>query len=139
MLVAQSCLTLTLSWTVAHHFPLPWDSPGKNTRRSIHSLLQGIFPTQGLNLGLLHCRWILYCLSYQESSSMLSKINIITYFPWYKHILCIVLSAYISSLHVNIGQQLMLYRIQDKLDYYVSFFVDYLGLLRLLQQILQTG
>ena len=33
----------------------------------------------------------------------------------------------------------MLYRIQDKLDYYVSFFVDYLGLLRLLQQILQTG
>ena len=139
MLVAQSCLTLTISWTVAHHFPLPWDSPGKNTRRSIHSLLQGIFPTQGLNLGFLHCRWILYCLSYQESSSMLSQINIITYFPWYKHILCIVHSAYVSSLHVNIGQQLMLYRIQDKLEYYVSFFVDYLGLLRLLQQILQTG
>ena len=32
-----------------------------------HSLLQGIFPTQGLNLGLLHCRWILYHLSHQES------------------------------------------------------------------------
>ena len=33
----------------------------------------------------------------------------------------------------------MLYRIQDRLDYYISFFMDYLGLLRLLQQILQTG
>ena len=32
-----------------------------------HFLLQGIFPTQILNLGLLHCRQILYCLSYQGS------------------------------------------------------------------------
>ena len=31
------------------------------------SLLQGIFPTQGLNLGLLHCRQIIYYLSYQGS------------------------------------------------------------------------
>ena len=30
-------------------------------------LLQGIFPTQGLNLGLLHCRQILLCLSHQRS------------------------------------------------------------------------
>ena len=29
--------------------------------------LQGIFPTQGLDLGLLHCRQILYCLSHQGS------------------------------------------------------------------------
>ena len=29
------------------------------------SLLQGIFPTQGLNPGLPHCRWILYQLSHQ--------------------------------------------------------------------------
>ena len=34
-----------------------------------HSLLQGIFPTQGLNLCLLHCRRILYCLSPQGSST----------------------------------------------------------------------
>ena len=33
------------------------------------SLLQGIFPTQELNWGLLHCRWILYQLSYQGSLS----------------------------------------------------------------------
>ena len=32
-----------------------------------HSLLQGIFPTPGSNLGLLHCRQILYCLSHQRS------------------------------------------------------------------------
>ena len=45
----------------------PWNSPGKNTGVGCHSLLQGIFPTQGLNLGLSHCRWILYCLTHQES------------------------------------------------------------------------
>ena len=35
------------------------DSPGKSTRVSCHTLLQGIFPTPGLNPGLLHCRQIL--------------------------------------------------------------------------------
>ena len=38
------------------------DSPGKNTGVGCHALLQGIFPTQGLNPGLPHCRRILYCL-----------------------------------------------------------------------------
>ena len=40
----------------------PWNSLGKNTGLGSHSLLQGIFPTQGLNPGLLHCRQILYRL-----------------------------------------------------------------------------
>ena len=31
----------------------PWDSPGKNTRVDFHAFLQGIFPTQGSNLGLM--------------------------------------------------------------------------------------
>ena len=44
---------------------IPWDSPGKNTGVSCHFLLQGIFPTQGSNPGLLHCRQILYQLSYE--------------------------------------------------------------------------
>ena len=45
------------------------DPPGKpkNTGVGSLSLLQGIFPTQELNQGLLHCRWILYQLSYQGS------------------------------------------------------------------------
>ena len=41
------------------------NSSGKNTRVSCHALFQGIFPTHVLNQGLLHCRWILYQLSYQ--------------------------------------------------------------------------
>ena len=45
----------------------PWDAPGKNPGVGCHSLLQGIFPTQGLNLGLLHCRQILYHLNHQGS------------------------------------------------------------------------
>ena len=44
-----------------------WNSPDKNTGEGCHSLLQGIFPTQGLNLNLLHCRQILYHLSHQGS------------------------------------------------------------------------
>ena len=43
------------------------DSPGKNTGVGYHDLLQGIFPNQGLNLGLPQCRWILYYLSLQGS------------------------------------------------------------------------
>ena len=44
--------------------PHPWEFPGKNTRVGCHSLLQGIFPTQGSNPGLLPCRQTLYCLSH---------------------------------------------------------------------------
>ena len=44
----------------------PWNSPGKNIGVGCHSLLpQGIFPTQGLNPGLLHCRQILYLSEHQ--------------------------------------------------------------------------
>ena len=38
-----------LPWTAAHQVPLPWDFPGKHTGVGCHSLLQGIFPTQGPN------------------------------------------------------------------------------------------
>ena len=40
----------------------PWDSPGKNIGVDCHSLLQGICPTQGSNLGLPYCKQILYRL-----------------------------------------------------------------------------
>ena len=43
------------------------DSPGKNTEVGCHAILQGNFPTQGSNSGLLHCKRILYRLSHQES------------------------------------------------------------------------
>ena len=44
-----------------------WISPGKKTGMGSHFLLQGIFPTQGSNPSLLHCRWTLYHLSHQGS------------------------------------------------------------------------
>ena len=57
--VTQLCLTL---WPTGLPVRLvcPWDFPGKNTGVACHFLLQGIFPTQGSNLHLLHCRQILY-------------------------------------------------------------------------------
>ena len=45
----------------------PWDFPGKNTGLSCHFFFQGIFPSQGLNPNLLHCRWILYCWATGEA------------------------------------------------------------------------
>ena len=49
-------------------FATPWNSPGQNTGVGSLSLLQGIFPTQGLNPGLPHyCGWILYQLSHKGS------------------------------------------------------------------------
>ena len=56
-------------------FLRPWGSPGKNTGVGSHSLLQGIFPTQGLNSSLLHYRQILYCLSHQGSPITLLLIS----------------------------------------------------------------
>ena len=56
-LVIQSCLTLCdpMDYSPPGSF-CPWDSSGKNTGVGCHSLLQGIFPTPGLNLSFPHCR-----------------------------------------------------------------------------------
>ena len=73
--MAQSCPTL--------HYPLDCsppgssvhgDFPGKNTGVGCHALLYGIFPTQGLNPGLPHCRQILYHLSHQGSPRILEWV-----------------------------------------------------------------
>ena len=55
-------------WTVAYQAP-PFMGyfPGNSTGVGCHFLLQGIFPTQGLNPGLPHCRQTLYRLSHQGS------------------------------------------------------------------------
>ena len=50
-----------------HGLYSPWNSPGQNTGMGSLSLLQGIFPTQGSNPGLPHCRWILDQLSHKGS------------------------------------------------------------------------
>ena len=57
--IAQSCSTLCDPMdTEPARLLCPWDSPGKNTGMGSHSLLQGIFPIQRSNPGLLHCRHI---------------------------------------------------------------------------------
>ena len=65
--IAKACLTL---YDPMNCSPLDfclWNSPGRNTGVGCHSLLQRILPTQGSNLGLLHCRKILYHLSHEGS------------------------------------------------------------------------
>ena len=65
-------------WTVATRLLCPWDSPGKNTGVGSHSLLQGIFPTQGSNPSLLHL------LHWQVDSLPLSH-DIDEFEPWASH------------------------------------------------------
>ena len=71
----SSILAWRIPWTVACQGFCLWDSLGKSTGVGCHFLLQGIFPTQESNPGLLHCRQILY---------QLSQIFII---PWYPVVL----------------------------------------------------
>ena len=69
------CLVIQLCLTLCN--PIDCCPPGSRQEHwsGLPSFLQGIFPTQGSNLGLLHCRWILYQLSYQGSPRKLLKTN----------------------------------------------------------------
>ena len=62
------------SYSVTPLIYSPWNSPGQNSEMDSHSLLQGIFPNQGSNPGLPHCRWILYQLSHQGSLRILGQV-----------------------------------------------------------------
>ena len=57
-----------------HGLYSPWNFPGQNSRVGSLSLLQGIFPTQGLNPSLPHCRWILYQLTHKGSPRKLEWV-----------------------------------------------------------------
>ena len=57
-----------------HGLQSPWNSPGQNTAEGSLSLLQWIFPTQGLNSGLPHYRRILYQLSHKGSPGILEWV-----------------------------------------------------------------
>ena len=59
--------SFTTPWTVAHQAPLSMGFPDKNTRVSCHFFLQGNFPIQGSNLGLLHWQVDSLPLSHQGS------------------------------------------------------------------------
>ena len=57
-----------------HGLDSPWNFPGQNTGVGSLPLLQGIFPTWGVNPGLLHCRWILYQLSQKGSPRIMEWV-----------------------------------------------------------------
>ena len=87
-LVAQSCLTLCNNMDYSPPgSSVHGDSPGKNTGVGCCALLQGIFPTQGLNPGLLHCKQILYHLrhqgSLQRSYNFKKSKHILFLFPYW--------------------------------------------------------
>ena len=73
-------------WTVTHQAHCPWNSPGKNTGAGSHFLFQGIFPTQGLNLCLLH---------WQADSLPLSHLGNIYIYMY----VCVYLYIYILGSH----------------------------------------
>ena len=63
-----SCVQLfAIPWTIAYQTPPSMEFSRQEYWSGLHFLLQGIFLTQGLNPGLLHCRQTLYHLSYQGS------------------------------------------------------------------------
>ena len=79
----ESLSCSVMSDSVQHHglqptrLLCPKNSPGKNTGVGSHSLLQGIFLTQGLNLGLLQCRQILYHLGHQGKTISRKSVSLI--------------------------------------------------------------
>ena len=71
----ESEIHLVMSCSLrSHELYSPWNSPGQNIGEGSLSLLQGIFPIQGMNLGLPHCRQILYQLSHKGSSGILEWV-----------------------------------------------------------------
>ena len=74
-LVIQSCPALCDPMDCSPPgFSVHGDSPGKNTEVGYRALLQGIFPTQGFNPCLPHCRQILYQLSHKGSPKILEWV-----------------------------------------------------------------
>ena len=76
-----------------HELYRPWNSPGQNAGVGSHSLLQEIFPTQGSNPGLLHCRQILFQLSHRRSPYKLGSLQQNTILSQFSHSFLIVLEG----------------------------------------------
>ena len=77
----ESCSVVSNSLQ-PHRLYSPWNSPGQNIGVGSLSLLQGIFPNQGSNPGLPHCRRVLYQLSHKGSPRILEWVA----FPFSRHL-----------------------------------------------------
>ena len=77
--------SLSSFWLFATHgMYSPWDSPGQNTGVSSLCLLQGIFPTQESNPGLLHCRRIFFTgWATKSTKQLLSRISQQIFRVWF--------------------------------------------------------
>ena len=75
MLSCFSCVQpFVTPWNIACQAPLSMEFWSQNTGVGCHALLQGIFPIQGLNPGLPHCRRILYQLSHKGNPRILEWV-----------------------------------------------------------------
>ena len=142
-IVTQSCLTLCDPMDCSPPGSLcPWDFPGKNTGVSSHSLLQGIFPTQRLNMGLLHCRRILYHLSHHQRSPTRTRLTFFTSLTQHPRIFHLSLSTgyfsanykYIYKSLQNVSSSLCSVCCLDLLSFFFFFFNS----LATLQKLTQT-
>ena len=110
-------------WSVAYqarHLH-SWDFPGNSTGVGCHFLLQGIFPTQGLNPGLWHCRQTLYHLSHQGSrDSPMFAESLIKWVWTHKRGVFLCLTFYIWFL-AKIGSQDFKSMVRHHLDFCVTF------------------
>ena len=88
----------TTPWTIAYKAPPSMGFSSQEYWSRLHFLLQGIFPTQGLNPGLPHCRQMLYRLSHQGSKLVFYNS---TQFLTLKSISLIILESLISTIRVS--------------------------------------
>ena len=107
-LVAQSCPTLCNPMDYSPPgSSVHWDSSGKDTGVCCHALLQGNFPSQGLNAGLPLCRCILYHLSHQGSPPVyivrlnwhitLCKFKVQNVFIWYTYYCSLIITMTLDN------------------------------------------
>ena len=122
-LVTQLCPTLcdtmdcSLSGCLNHG-----GSPGKNTGMGYHTLLQGIFPTQGANPGLPYCRQILHHLNHQGSPGMV-QICLINYLPPKANM---TYPEFLISLNLDSSEAgVTLFKTKQRLDFFLSFSLLY--------------
>ena len=102
-----------------------WNSPGRNNAVHGQSLFQGIFLTQGLNLGLMHCRQMVYHLSHQVrcKTCYCSRIYVIyiIYICNFSNVLFFLLIQF--TMNVAINKNLL--KKDIKLFYYKYIFQFY--------------
>ena len=88
-------------WTVAYHALPSRGFPGNSTGVGCHFLLQGIFPTQGSNPGLPHCRQTVYRLSHQGRYVCIS-VCIFVCICLSVHCIHICMCAYLVWRHIRV-------------------------------------